>query len=265
MNTRIVFIIAFLAIFLGIVSLTGVFSSHPKPEKVQEPAEPQITFWQAKHEIAVGEPISVDDLVEQNLPLSQAIHFHVTHAQPIRFVSSMVARHSIKAEQVVNPSDIATPDNPDYINLITPVGKVAYPISVKNAELEVMKVKANDYIDVMLLSSPGGNVNQTQSSLNALNHLSVTLLFKAVKVISVPEKFDTDKTSAVLVALDQEQVAKLVIARRIGQIYIYHTGKNNTAEFDDIEVKDVLPGYSAVRELRGSTSSSSPNLQGMSR
>lgn len=261
MNTRIVFIIAFVAIFLGIASLTGVFSPDPQPVKQQAPVETRVSFWQAQHAIVKGQSVTMDDFVEHTLPLSQAIHLDVHHNQPVRFESSMVARHPIQADEVIVSGDFATPNSSDYISLITPPGKVAYPISVNSEELDVMLVQPNDYMDVMLLSSPGGNVNQVQSSVNALNHLSVSLLFKSVKVIAVPKSRDDSKYSSVLVALDQAQVAKLVIARRIGQIYIYHTGAGIPQDFDDIQVRDVLPSYSSVRELRG-TSSSRSNLQG---
>lgn len=264
MNTRIVFIIAFVAIFLGIASLTGVFSPDPQPVKQQAPVETRVSFWQAQHAIAKGQSVTMDDFVEHTLPLSQAIHLDVHHNQPVRFESSMVARHPIQADEVIVSGDFATPNSSDYISLITPPGKVAYPIIVNSEELDVMRVQPNDYMDVMLLSSPGGNVNQTQSSLNALNRLSVSLLFKSVKVIAVPSERHSDKTSSVLVALDQAQVAKLVIARRIGQIYIYHSGQGLPASFDNVEVKDVLPSYSSVREIRGATSASASNLQGVS-
>ncbi|MFM2480196.1 Flp pilus assembly protein CpaB [Celerinatantimonas sp. YJH-8] len=270
MNTRIIFVIAFIAIFLGIASLSGVFSP-PKPEpvvNVQKPVEPKVSFWVAKQTILPGQEVLDNEFEQQVMFISQAQKLHVNRDQPIRFETAMVARTRIEAGQVVVASDFSTPDSADYIALITPPGKVAYPIMVNTEDLNVMSVHPNNLMDVMLLSSPGGNVNEQQSSLNGLHDLSVSLLFKSVKVLSVNKNKEADKNSSVLVALNQDQVAKLIIARRIGQIYIYHTSIHDPATskpFRDVMVKDVLPTYSSVRELRGASVTQKADNQGMSR
>lgn len=254
MNSKIIFVIAFVAIFLGVASLSGLFRSEPKSKPNQQvvKVEPRVQFWRSKVAIQRGHPISRTQLEFVDLPISKARRFNVSHNQMVHFAPDMIARHDIQQGDVVSNGDFATPESSDYVTLITPVDKVAYPIEVSAADLKSMAIHPSNRIDVMLLSSPGSNVNVHSSTFNNIDHLSVSMLFKGVKVVAVNENKDTSQSGRVLVALSQEQVAKLIIALRIGKIYVFHSGAGTQSTYRDVVVRDILPSYSSVKELRGS-------------
>ncbi|WP_165872613.1 Flp pilus assembly protein CpaB [Celerinatantimonas diazotrophica] len=254
MNSKIIFVVAFIAIFLGVASLSGLFRSEPKskPSPQVVKVEPKVQFWRSKVAIPRGYPVDRAKLELVDLPVSKARRFHVTHDETIHFVPDMIARHAIQPGDVVRNSDVASPESSDYITLITPANKVAYPINVSAADIKSMAIHPSNRIDVLLLSSPGSNVNVQDSTYNNIDNLSVSMLFKGVKVVAVRDNNDTKQPSRVLVALSQEQVAKLIIALRIGKIYVFHTGSEAESIYRDVVVRDVLPSYSSVKELRGS-------------
>ncbi|MFM2477422.1 hypothetical protein [Celerinatantimonas sp. MCCC 1A17872] len=253
MNSKIIFVVAFIAIFLGVASLSGLFrtESQSKPSQSVVKVEPKVKFWRAKEVIQKGQPVDATQLELVELPISKARQYHVMHDQMVRFVPDMVARHTIQYGDVVSNVDIAAPENNDYAKLITPADKVAYPIDISTSDLKSMAIRPTNLIDVMLLSSPGSNVNVRASSFNNVDHLSVSMLFKGVKVVAISENKDVNQPSSVLVALSQEQVAKLIIALRVGKIYVFHTGTSSQDIYHDVVVRDILPSYSSVKELRG--------------
>lgn len=253
MNTKVIFIVAFVAIFLGIASLTGMFSSPPpaQPQKEVKVVEPDISFWVARHPVTRGTLVSPADFTHRVLPASAAQAQGVSQDQDVHFDTDMIARNDIADAQVIQQNDFLTPTSPDYIATITPEGKIPYPITVDTAELQTMNIRPSNKVDVMLLSSPGSNVNAQQSTMNQLSNLSVSMLFKAITVIAI-NKNSSSEESSLLVALDQDQVAKLIISRRIGKIYLFHAGSQTLPTFNNISVREVLPDYSSVRELRGS-------------
>ncbi|MFM2483644.1 Flp pilus assembly protein CpaB [Celerinatantimonas yamalensis] len=259
MNSKLIFVIAFLAIFLGLAAMTGVFSPKPAPPPsvVKAPVEVKVNFWIARRDLLKGQPVTQADLIEKRLPISQAKAFSVEQNQSVEFVPGMVARFSIQANQAVRGSDFATPKSRDYLTLVTPPDKIAYPVPISASDLATMRINASDYVNVMLLSSPGGDVHTQQSSFNNIGNLSVSSLFKSVKVVSVEPASGDSKQSHVLLAMSQEQIAKLIIAQRIGLIYIFRGSIDTDQPLHDVLIRDVLPSYSSVKELRGSASSAS--------
>lgn len=265
MNSKFIFIIAFFAIFLGIASLTGLFSpKHPATDvKKKEPIK--VTFYLTNQSVNIGQAFEKYMLNQHVMTRSQAIRLYgISDNRSFHFFKGMVARRNLSQGQAVTQQDFSMPQSPDYLALITPKDKIAYPIAFSLQQVDVMKIHSNEFVNVMLLSSSKGMVNAEPRSFNQVSGLTVSPLLRHVKVLTVHHNDKNKSEISVLLALSQKQITKTIIAQRIGKLYIFRMNDPNGFDHggqSTVTVRDVIPGYVAVKELRGKSLSVDSTIQ----
>ncbi|CAG9001549.1 MAG: hypothetical protein CENE_03571 [Candidatus Celerinatantimonas neptuna] len=255
MNSKFIFIIAFFAIFLGIASLTGLFSPKHTSTDVKKSEPVEVTFYLTNQPVKAGQSFEKHMLNKHVMTRSQAIRLYgISDNRYFHFFKGMVARRNIVQGQSVTQQDFSVPQSSDYLALITPKDKIAYPIAFNLQQVDVMKIHTNEFVNVMLLSSSKGTVNAEPSSFKHVSGLTVSPLLRHVKVLTVNHDDKNKSKMSVVLALSQKQIAKTIIAQRIGKLYIFRINASGTFAYGEqskVTVRDVIPGYVAVKELRG--------------
>ncbi|WP_281545459.1 RcpC/CpaB family pilus assembly protein [Grimontia sp. SpTr1] len=256
MSSRFVFILAFIAIFFAAVSFLVnrpapvITGQTPAPKEVAEP----VSLWVAGETISPKQPVSSQLLVRKAFDAKQANMMGFTSNQSLDWHAGALFTASIKAGEVVRQNHIINPDAPDYIDWIITVGHVAYPLELPSESPMLVNLTVGDHIDIVTLTSPQRNLAEEEVS-KAFRTLQVAPLLSYCKVLAVKAAGKNAQgqptASAIVVELSRQQVAKLLVAKRVGDIEIFRSAGIVNAEQTQAETRDVLSGHLSVTELRG--------------
>lgn len=265
MNSKILFFVAFIAVFAGLLGaannyLTTAQTAHVDPTaNVLEKPTMTYTVWRAKHTLEKGKAIHKSDLVRDMLDEQAAHAVGINQNITLDFDSKTLLNTTIEQGALVLPEHQVTPNEAGYLTLITRDGMTLYPLEINTQNLIENYIQAGDDIDILAISSPAENLTSATTRINHFNKVHAHLFMQQLRVINIDNGSQPSaepntnngiatKTTVIL-EVHPNDVAKLALAQRTMYLEIYRSQQYQRKP--DIHIHDVIRNYNGVVELRG--------------
>ncbi len=116
MRSRLVLLVAIVALIVGALGVVDLFKSQPQPEAVAEVVdnkdEQHVAVWMTTEAYEKGHAISAQGVIKQQLPLSEALTLGVREDAQISFSPSVLLNRSLNPGDVVLPEYQVSPGQP---------------------------------------------------------------------------------------------------------------------------------------------------------
>lgn len=248
MLRRLLLVAAFLFCAVGIYGLlAGHDKSAPQPQMVVDVVEDneRVEVWKPRQPIAKGSQVALEDLVaslssaesDQDLPT-------------LKLAPGAIAKVDIAPETSVTKQMLVMPDDPEYIDYLITPGMIPYSLTLPSGSNYQSILTPGDRVDVVMIAALEQNL-ASGTQLTDFRGLSIGRLLSGLRVIALSKAGffkGSSEGGSVVLELNHEQLAKLLLARRVGVLDIH---KSTGAEQPVVRTGDVLNGYSSVTELRG--------------
>jgi pilus assembly protein CpaB len=264
-NSKLIFIIAFLAIAVGLYGLSDLLLNNEQPNQLQTqtlqlPVK-QIHVYFAKSALNPGDQITLANLDKQLLPESEANQFGITEDMLLTLVNGTVANVTIAPGDVVATEMLTQPDQVGYLDLVTEDNYVPYAVKVDSSAVVGGLISPGTLVDVLAIASEQENL-ATNPDINSYKSLSITPLLMAVKVLQVKRK-EVEATRRnpateevhLILQLTRKQSAKLTIAKRIALLEVQKSAATNrelAVRENELRANagDVIEDYKAITSYR---------------
>lgn len=223
-----------------------------------------VTTWRANGDLARGEPISVESVKREQLPINIALDEGISTDIQLDFSPSTLLNTNIEKGQLVLPEHQTSENDPGYIDLLITEGMEPYPMLVSSANLVKGYIRPGTVVDVLAISSPNENLSSERTGSIEFNGLKANLLLQNVKVLSVSDlvteedaklqarsSTDDEQHVLVVVEVDPADIARISIAQKTMHLEVYRSHKYDKPIY--AEVRNVIDNYTGVSELRGSS------------
>ncbi|HDM8173319.1 TPA: Flp pilus assembly protein CpaB [Vibrio harveyi] len=265
MRSRLVLLVAIVALIVGALGVVDLFKSQPQPEAVAEVVdnkdEQHVAVWMTTEAYEKGHAISAQGVIKQQLPLSEALTLGVREDAQISFSPSVLLNRSLNPGDVVLPEYQVSPGQPGYIDLLVMEGMTLYPLKVSDQNLIKDYIRPGSYIDILTVSSPNANLAENMDKPKRFRGVKASMFLKHVKVLNIgdgegensnitartPNK--EDGMTTVVIEVKPDELAKLALAQRTMHIEIYRSQTYTQPEY--AEVRNVIDNYTGIEELRG--------------
>lgn len=252
MRQRIIFLVAFVSIAIGLFGISeSYFTQEIEVTKVEAvPEEKKVSVWLVKEPLKRGEQLTVDKVYKKQIFESQARKVGIYQDVNIDIRPGDIVNQNFVKDDLLDQSHIVNSTSPEYIDLILKEGMVPYPFETNIATVYGGVIDAGDYIDVISLTSLEQNFAETER-VDSYRSVSVSPLLTAVRILAVESlEASVDKKQVTLVLeLSRSDIAKMVIAKRISQLEVHKSGFG--ASVHQADTGDILPDFFSVTELRG--------------
>jgi pilus assembly protein CpaB len=265
MNLKVLLPVAVIAMGAGVYGLSGSLTQKtatPVEKSVEAPK--QLRIWLTKAALHQGQIVTNRDLETRLVPESEANKHGLVDNTDIKFITGMVAGQALEVGQWVTSNDFVHPDDPAYVDLTVSDGMVPYAIKVQPETIIGGVISHGSLVDVVALSSTSQNM-ASEGTVRGLQSVSLSPILRAIKVLQVQQysptkvekvtskKVDTDVT--MVLELSQEQLAKLIVAKKIAQLEVHKSFGADEALRLKANSGDVIPGYQAIKEFRAGATS----------
>ncbi|MCL9774879.1 RcpC/CpaB family pilus assembly protein [Vibrio methylphosphonaticus] len=267
MRSRIVLLIASIALIIGVVGLVDLMKKAPVQVKTNEPVinvaeERHVTVWKAINPIVKGKPISIELVKKTQLPLSEALKFGIKNDTKVDFDPSTLTNTDIHQGAIIMPEYQTSRTQPGYIDLLITNGMTLYPLQVSDKNLINDYIRPGGYVDVLTVSSPNINLAANADKPKRFKGVKASMFLKHVKVLSVDDGDDSDVISArasvkekgmttIVIEVHPDDLARLALAQRTMHIEIYRSQTYQKPTY--AEVRSIMDNYVGVEEFRGNT------------
>ncbi|WP_417542976.1 Flp pilus assembly protein CpaB [Methylophaga thalassica] len=257
MNSKLIFLIAAVAIGVGVYGLIQPASA-PAPKRAvveEQPKEPTFRVYLTKQSLAKGEPISTSQLEIEHWPQSKANQSGIDQDQVLPTSTTLLARNDIPAQSIIYLTDIVTEQSPDYLDFATAPGKVPFPIQIDSGSVVGGVVRNGTQVDVLALASTQQNL-ANDSTVGNFRGVSLTPVLMGIKVLKVEQLTETNKKdvkstkTTLVLELSSKQVATITIAKHIAQLEVHKSLAGTEAKDLSANAGDVLENYRAIKEFR---------------
>ncbi|UMM06478.1 RcpC/CpaB family pilus assembly protein [Vibrio campbellii] len=265
MRSRLVLLVAIVALIVGALGVIDLFKSDPQPiaaaAVVENTNEEYVAVWMTTEAYEKGHAISAQGVVKQQLPLNEALALGVREDAQISFSPSILLNRSLDLGDVVLPEYQVSPGQPGYIDLLVTEGMTLYPLEVSDQNLINDYIRPGSFIDILTVSSPNDNLAQNIDKPKRFKGVKASMFLKHVKVLNIGDdaKGDSSVTArspskengltTVVIEVKPDDLAKLALAQRTMYIEIYRSQTYNKPEY--AEVRNVIDNYTGIEELRG--------------
>lgn len=264
MNSRVIFIIAFLAVITGIYGVADTLfdtteSTTPTAEMPTSGEAIYVTFWRAKTDVHKGETLSAEAVEREQITLNDALALGFKQDITLSFEPTTLMNTIVKAGELIFPEYQTAKDQPGYLDLLIRDGMTLYPLTISSKNLIAGYIKPGDHIDIMAISSPKTNLSNTTNQLEAFEGVKATLLFAQIRVMSVgnsdseainPQVNNNgDSESTIVIEVKPDDLARLSLAQRT--MYLEIVRSQQYQRQPEANVSDIVPNYSGIIELRG--------------
>ncbi len=265
MRSRLVLLVAIVALIVGALGVIDLFKSDPQPiataAVVENTNEEYVAVWMTTEAYEKGHAISAQGVVKQQLPLNEALALGVREDAQISFSPSILLNRSLDLGDVVLPEYQVSPGQSGYIDLLVTEGMTLYPLEVSDQNLINDYIRPGSFIDILTVSSPNDNLAQNIDKPKRFKGVKASMFLKHVKVLNIGDdaKGDSSVTArspskengltTVVIEVKPDDLAKLALAQRTMHIEIYRSQTYNKPEY--AEVRNVIDNYTGIEELRG--------------
>ncbi len=264
MSSKVIFIIAFLAVITGIYGVADTLfnateSTTSEAEMPAQAEESYVTFWRAKTDVRKGETLPAKAVEREQVTLSDALALGFKQDITLSFKPTTLMNTKVNAGELVFPEYQTTKDQPGYLDLLITEGMTLYPLTISSKNLISGYIKPGDNVDIMAISSPKTNLSNTTNQLEEFNGVKATLLLAQIRVMSVgngdseainPQVNNNGNgESTIVLEVKPDDLARLALAQRT--MYLEIVRSQHYQRQPEANVSDVVPNYSGVIELRG--------------
>ncbi|WP_318502287.1 Flp pilus assembly protein CpaB [Photobacterium leiognathi] len=264
MNSKILFFIAFIAVFAGLFGVANNYLAKPPPATATSTPviaeKPTVTYtvWRAKHTLNKGQAISASDVTRELMSEKEAHSNGINKDITLDFNSTTLLNTAIKSGDLVLPENQITPKQAGYLTLITREGMTLYPLTINTNNLIDNYIQPGDFIDIMAISSPETNLASATTRINSFSKVQANLFMQHVHVLSIQNsnsaidpEVSTAKAAQITIVIEvhPDDLAKLALAQRTMYLEIYRSQQYRRTP--NIQINDVIRGYNGVTELRG--------------
>nr|WP_086940295.1 Flp pilus assembly protein CpaB [Thaumasiovibrio occultus] len=259
MGRGIILLVAFLAIGVGVYGLTGNLFTPPEAQvqvqhvEPEAPPVPMVSVWAFNRNLLYKDAISGADLGRISVPEPQMEAqgwIPTTEPLPAIFPGSVAAERLIEG-QPFESHHLISPDSPEFIDVMIDPGFIPYTYLANIEAVYGGVIKAGDYVDIVTLTSLQQNLAHGEV-MTDFRGVSVHPLLVRRRVLQVERLKAEEKPRSqvnVVLELTKEDVAKMVIAKRIGVLELHKSMTEGPQHQAD--TGDVLPDFFSVTELRG--------------
>ncbi|EGU43667.1 Flp pilus assembly protein CpaB [Vibrio splendidus] len=265
MRSRLVLLVAIAALIVGALGAVDLFKSEPEPntadEVVVEKSEEHVGVWIATEALKKGHAVNAQDVVKQQLPLSEALKLGVREDTQISFSPSILLNRNLRSGDVVLPEYQVSPGRPGYIDLLVTENMTLYPLKVSDKNLINDYIRPGSFVDVLTVSSPNANLAGNLDKPKRFRGVKASMFLKHVKVLNIGNDDTGDRSitarspseeaglTTVVIEVSPDDLPKLALAQRTMHIEIYRSQAYSQPEF--AEVRNIIDNYTGVNELRG--------------
>lgn len=265
MRSRLVLLVAIAALIVGALGAVDLFKSEPEPntadEVVVEKSEEHVGVWIATEALKKGHAVNAQDVVKQQLPLSEALKLGVREDTQISFSPSILLNRNLRSGDVVLPEYQVSPGRPGYIDLLVTENMTLYPLKVSDKNLINDYIRPGSFVDVLTVSSPNANLAGNLDKPKRFRGVKASMFLKHVKVLNIGNDDTRDRSitarspseeaglTTVVIEVSPDDLPKLALAQRTMHIEIYRSQTYSQPEF--AEVRNIIDNYTGVNELRG--------------
>ena len=248
MDRRILLGAAFVFCAVGVYGLLNSSKTQELEVVKEAPPAPTMTeVWVAQQPLKKGDVINSVHLKAKMVLEKEAQIAGVMAEKRYEILEGAIAGKDFAKDEIIAENQIVVPGHPQYLTLLMGPDQVPYPISFDGDDAMLTMISPGEYVDVMLIASVDENLANNRS-LNSFDGLSVTPLLKKRQVLEIRRD---DSNSTVVISLNKKDISRMMIARRIGLLDVYKSGRSSITE---AHVSDVLKNYTSVTELRGNQS-----------
>ncbi|WED22296.1 Flp pilus assembly protein CpaB [Vibrio sp. JC009] len=259
MNSKLIFVIACIAITAGIYGISGNITAKKQEQPVDKPVakEKTISVWRAKENLIKGARISRDDLKIVEISETKARESGIKKSFSIDFKKHWYLNRSVNSDELIYSEDLVKPGDDGYLSLVVNEGFAPYNLSLSTEAIIGGSISIGDLVDISTVSSSRQNLSQ-KSLINDVNQLELTLLISQAKVLNIvyPKQSKRNKKPEVILTLEvtNRQLAKLSIAKRIAEVEVHKSVPGQSAQLY-ADSGDVIHSSAirTVREFRSST------------
>ena len=269
MNSKVIFIVALLAVVSGIYGVVDILFL--TTEKVEVPAqvasvkeERYVTFWRAKQPLIKGESLAVSMVQREQVLLSEALALGIKQDVALDFQPSTLMNTQVNTGELVFVEYQTSKEQAGYLDLLIIDGMTLYPLTISSKNLISGYIKPGDSIDIMAISSPNTNLSNTTNELEIFAGVTASLLLEKVRVMSVNKndsdiinpRMSSDGNSELTIVIEvkPDDLGRLALAQRTMYLEIVRSQTYLQPPYAD--VSDIVPNYNGVVELRGQDNSS---------
>ena len=265
MRSRLILLVAIAALIVGALGAVDLFKTETEPntadEVVVEKSEEHVGVWIATEALKKGHAVNAQDVVKQQLPLSEALKLGVREDTQISFSPSILLNRNLRSGDVVLPEYQVSPGRPGYIDLLVTENMTLYPLKVSDKNLINDYIRPGSFVDVLTVSSPNANLAGNLDKPKRFRGVKASMFLKHVKVLNIGNDDTGDRSitarspseeaglTTVVIEVSPDDLPKLALAQRTMHIEIYRSQTYSQPEF--AEVRNIIDNYTGVNELRG--------------
>lgn len=265
MRSRLVLLVAIAALIVGALGAVDLFKTETEPntadEVVVEKSEEHVGVWIATEALKKGHAVNAQDVVKQQLPLSEALKLGVREDTQISFSPSILLNRNLRSGDVVLPEYQVSPGRPGYIDLLVTENMTLYPLKVSDKNSINDYIRPGSFVDVLTVSSPHANLAGNLDKPKRFRGVKASMFLKHVKVLNIGNDDTGDRSvtarspseeaglTTVVIEVSPDDLPKLALAQRTMHIEIYRSQTYSQPEF--AEVRNIIDNYTGVNELRG--------------
>ncbi|MGX9418269.1 Flp pilus assembly protein CpaB [Vibrio sp. WJH972] len=264
MSSKIIILIAVVAIGLGLWGLKLGFEPKQAPQVVQLVKEEKVKIYIAGKDLDKGEQIQRDSVSIEYLAKSQANKKGIDKDSVLPFDSILLARKPIQEGDIIYPEFTIDPTDKEYVDFVTKPGSVPFPLEVEPTSVIGGVIHANSVIDILAMSSKNQNLSgDAEISNRGFTGVTLTPILMGIKVIKVNTVVEQPKTTknnkskvagttrtTLILELLPKQVATMTVAKKIAKLEVHKSVGNLERNELSADAGDVLEDYKSIKEFR---------------
>ena len=279
MNPKVIFIIAFVAVLIGIYGIADtLLSSNTPTPQLQTPVQSSpilakkqqsFTVWRAKQDLRRGEPISLDKLSRELVEAEQAFSLGVKRDVKLDFDPTVLLTSDIKMGELVFSEHQISPSDASYVKFLTRPDRVLYPLTIATKNLINNYIQPGDRIDIMAVTSPKQSLANPVKAITQFKGVKASLLMQHIRVVSIDastiaqltktetkakQAKENNHETTIVIEIKPDDIAKLSLAQRTIYLEIYPS--QSYGRRPAVKMSDIIENYSGIVELRGAKQAS---------
>lgn len=260
MNSKLLSIIALVAIAIGLYGLLQ--PSKPAPEDKSQTAvdRPEVTYKviTLKSPLNRGEAIVRSNLIIETWPENKANQMGIDSDMTLPKANGepLLAREPLAAGDVLYADKIVSPQSQDYLDYVTRADRIPFPLDVSSTAVVGGAVRAGALVDIMALASTDQNL-ANETTVRGFRGVSLSPVLMGIKVLKVAQQHQeatrsqpSSTETTLILELTRKQVATITIANRIAQLEVHKSLGKTSAKEMSANAGDVLEDYRAIKEFR---------------
>lgn len=260
MNSKLLALIAFLAIAVGLYGLLQPNETvKPAQSNVSTP-QPAVTYKviTLKSGVNRGDHIVRSNLIIETWPESKANQMGIDKDMTLPETNgeALLARKALAAGDILYPDVLVSPQSQDYLDYVTQANHIPFPLEVSSTAVVGGAVRAGTFVDIMALASTDQNL-ANETTVRSFRGVSLSPVLMGVKVLKVEQSHQeatrtqpASTETTLILELTRKQVATMTIAKRIAQLEVHKSLGKASPKDMSANAGDVLDDYRAIKEFR---------------